>query len=549
MDAPVAIVGGGPVGLMLALLLDRHGVPTVVFNTDETSRWHPKGNTHNSRTMEHYRRLGISSDIRKLGLPQNHPRDVAYFTRYNAWELARITLPSEAERMRIANVAELTDQVPEPLLRANQMYVERYLLEHARRRPNIILRFGWQVSGFSEDYSGVRTSAEHINGQKREEWRSRYLVGCDGGNSFVRRSLGIRYKGHDGLADTFLSGCMVSSYVSVPSLHRDILRDRKAWLYNVVSPEHRMLMISLDGGDEFLLMTKCKSSASLPSDEEIIRTIHRGVGENIPVSVIAKSPWSGGMALVADRFSMGRVFLAGDATHLFSPTGGFGMNTGIDGAANLAWKLTAALRGWAGSGLLASYETERRPVARRNTVAARLLTKRVGEVDIPANLEDDSDAGASARRKVGEFLLSFYPQFTSLGVELGARYDDSPLIHLDSEPPKDDPVHYQPSGIPGGRLPHIWLSEGGSKRSSIFDRLGVGFTLIRVGEEAPAASGFAEAARERRIPLQVLNIPKTPAWDLYQRKLVLVRPDQHIAWRGDHVPENIGEVLERTVGF
>jgi len=422
-------------------------------------------------------------------------------------------------------------------------------IKTARRRQNITLRFGWQVDGFAEDHSGVRVSAEHYNGQACEEWRSRYLVGCDGGNSFVRRSLGIRYQGHDGLADTFLSGCMVSSYISAPSLHRDILRDRKAWLYNVVSPEHRMLMISLDGGDEFLLMTKCKTSGALPTDEEIIQTIHRGTGENIPVSVIAKSPWFGGMALVADRFLMGRVFLAGDAIHLFSPTGGFGMNTGIDGAANLAWKLAAAVHGWAGPALLASYETERRPIARRNTMAARLLTKRVGEVDIPPNLEDNNDAGASARRKVGEFLSGFYPQFTSLGVELGARYDGSSLVYPDREPPKDDPVHYQPSGVPGGRLPHIWLSEDGSKKISVFDCLGMGYTLIRVGEDAPAAAGFAEAARGCRIPLQVLNIPKTPAWDLYQRKLILVRPDQHIAWRGDHIPDDVGKVLERTVGF
>ncbi|MBH8320580.1 FAD-dependent monooxygenase, partial [Pseudomonas aeruginosa] len=155
LKAPVAIVGGGPVGMMLALFLDRHGVPVVLFNSERTTRWHPKGNTHNARTMEHYRRLGLSDGIRRLGLPADHPRDVAYFTRVNGWELARLDMPSERERLQAARQAPDTDQVPEPLLRANQMYVERFLLEHLRTRPSIQLRFGWRVDDFQQDADGV----------------------------------------------------------------------------------------------------------------------------------------------------------------------------------------------------------------------------------------------------------------------------------------------------------------------------------------------------------------------------------------------------------
>ena len=173
---PVAIVGGGPVGLLLALFLDHYGVRSVVFNTEEEVRPHPKGSSHNSRTMEHHRRLGLSEKIRKLGLPPDRPTDVAYFTRLNGWELARLRMPSEAEKQRIVANSTATDQVPEPILRANQMYIEKFLLAQARVRSNITVRFGWQMDKFEDDDNGVTVAAEASNGA-RETWRAQYLVG------------------------------------------------------------------------------------------------------------------------------------------------------------------------------------------------------------------------------------------------------------------------------------------------------------------------------------------------------------------------------------
>ncbi len=554
--APVAIVGGGPVGMMLALFLDRHNVPCVIFNTETESRWHPKGSTHNSRTMEHYRRLGISGAIRQLGLPQDHPRDVAYFTRYCAWELARIPMPSESLRMRMLQDEPLDAQVPEPLIRANQMYVERFLLQHVSRRSNITLRFGWQVTGMQQDENGVTVHAERVDGRAQETWCSEYMVGCDGGQSFTRHALDVHYQGYSTLEQPFLGGRMISTYVKASALHRDILRDRKAWMYNVVSPDLRMLLISLDGADEFLMMSSANGADAMPEDGKIVDTIRQGCGANIDVSVIASRPWMGGAALVAERFSSGRVFIAGDASHLFSPTGGFGMNTGIDGVGNLAWKLAATIQGWAGPRLLQSYEQERKPVAKRNTSAARALTQRVSEVLVPQNLEAPTDAGTAARKKMGDFLRSFKPQFTSIGVELGARYDRSPLLWPDADPPQDLYDVYLPSAIPGGRLPHMWLAQPNMvgaetyrERSSLFDHLSVGFTLLRVGDEAPHTEAFVAAAKARRIPFQVLNLPQAPAWELYQRRLVLVRPDQHVAWRGDVQPKDPGVVLDRCIGM
>jgi 2-polyprenyl-6-methoxyphenol hydroxylase-like FAD-dependent oxidoreductase len=546
---PVAIVGGGPVGMMLALLLDLYGVPSVIFNTEPTTRWHPKGNTHNSRTMEHYRRVGLSHRIRQLGLPAGHPRDVTYFTRLTGWELARLRMPSEQARMMTALNAHPTDQVPEPLVRANQMYVERHVLEHVRTRPNITLKFGWEVTSLEQDASGVTLKANPASdGQAGEIWRAAYAVGCDGGQSFVRRVCGIGYVGASGAGNGFLSGRMFSTYVRVPGLAREVTDARRAWMYNVLAPNFRTLLVSLDGADEFLLMSQPTSERDIPDDAAVTRVIQSAIGAPFDVQVLAHAVWNGGVALVAETFSDRRVHLAGDSTHLFSPTGGFGMNTGIDGAANLAWKLAAAVQGWAGDSLLASYERERKPIAERNTAAARFLTQRVGRVTVPADIEEPGERGDASRARFGATLDVFRGQFSSIGVELGARYDGSPIVFADGEPPPDDPLEYRPSSVPGGRLPHLWLVTSREPRCSIFDLLHSGFTLLRIGKQAPEPHDFVHAAIARGIPLRVVEVSSEFAFDLYQRRLVLVRPDQHIAWRGDLLPDDAGAVLDVVVG-
>lgn len=203
-------------GLVLALFLDRHGVKSTVFNTETGPRFHPKGSTHNARTMEHYRRLGIADKIRALGLPDDHPTDVASFTRFNAWELARLKMPSNAQKRAAVAAAPRTDQIPEPIHRANQMYVEQTLFDHVRTRPNITLRFGWQVESFAEAHDGVTLQAARISDGARETWRADYLVGADGGRSFVRKALGIDYGGSEALKQAFFGGRMVSVHLRAP---------------------------------------------------------------------------------------------------------------------------------------------------------------------------------------------------------------------------------------------------------------------------------------------------------------------------------------------
>ncbi|MCK9920302.1 FAD-dependent oxidoreductase [Microbacteriaceae bacterium K1510] len=546
--AAVAIVGGGPVGMMLALFLDRHGVSSVVFNLDSAVQPHPKGSTHNSRTMEHYRRLGFAHRIRSLGLPADHPTDVAYFTRFNGWELARLRMPSLAEKTAAVASASAVSQVPEPIQRANQMYVEPVLFDEVRRRPNITLRFGHKVESFEEIQGGVLVHSCSADGDAGETWHAQYMVGCDGGRSFVRRSLGISYAGMEQLRQAFFGGRMISTHVRVPTLYREALGYRRAWQYWIVNPEMRTAIVALNGTDEFLLWTPTPDSTGLPSDAAVTSQIARCAGRNLSVEVLAHRPWTAGVALVAERYAQGRVFLAGDSIHLFTPTGGFGMNTGVDDAANLAWKLAAMVQGWGGPSLLATYERERRPIGIRNTSAARQLAKNVGSVSVDPAIEVKGPSGNRVRAELGRHLSTFGDEFASLGVQLGARYDGSPIVVEGGTPPSDNFADYIPSSVPGGRAPHVWLGQGRDLGSSLFDHLGVGFTMLRLGGRAHDIARVEAAAHALGVPFKILDVPGTDARELYGCDLALVRPDQHIAWRGDRPPEDPTLLLKTVTG-
>ncbi|THA70113.1 monooxygenase [Streptomyces sp. A0958] len=542
---PVAIVGGGPVGIMLALFLDRHGVRSVVFDEGENPYDVPRGNTHNARTMEHYRSLGISAPIRALGLPAEHPADIAYFTRYSGPELSRLKLASRARRMRQTAVAPATDQTPEPVHRANQMYVERFLYEHVRTRPNITLRLGRQVTDIEQDAEHVFLRAQPADGPA-EHWTARFAVGCDGGRGLVRRSLGVRYDGEGALDQEVLGSRATAAHLRLPTFHRDVMTGRRAWSYWSLNSELAMNLISLNGADEFFLLTSSVAPDAGPDD--IADLVRRGAGMPLPVEVLGRRPWTPGVALVAERFTIGRILLAGDAAHLFTPNGGFGMNTGVDDAANLAWKLAGILAGWGGPGLLASYEAERRPTARRNTTAARELNMGLGAVERPAELEHPGPDGAAARARVGDQLRCYGERTHSLGVQLGARYDGSPVIAQDGPPPADSWGTYTPSSVPGGRAPHLWLDAWHGPGSSLYDRLGPGFTLLRLGGRAPTGKPLEAAAQAHGMPLTVLDVDQDAARDLYQRDLVLIRPDQHVAWRGDQLPQDPDALVALVTG-
>jgi 2-polyprenyl-6-methoxyphenol hydroxylase-like FAD-dependent oxidoreductase len=530
VDAPVLIIGAGPVGMVLALDLAGRGVRSVLVERAETTLWYPKGNTHNARTMEHYRRFGLAADVRATGLPPDHPTDVAYFTRLNSHELQRLPMPSTREKLAAVAAQDTTAQEPEPLHRANQMYVERVLFARVRENDSITCLLSTECTGFTEDADGVRLHVEAADGSGERVLSGQYLVGCDGPRSMVRRELGYSYQGEDSREQTFMGGLTHSTYLRIPALHQKVIRDR-AWQYWVLRPGAVSNFVNLDGGEEFLF----HAMQSEAGDEDGTRELARDcIGEDVEVEVLDTQDWVAGRALVSDHYGHGRVLLCGDAVHLFTPTGGFGMNTGVDDAANLAWKLAATVHGWAGPRLLASYELERRPVAVRNTRAALDLAKSIGEIPLGPVLEADTEEGLAARGVAARVLAGFTDEFASPGIQLGARYDASPIVADDgTSPPPDEPGRYLPTACPGGRTPHVWLGTG----RSLFDELGTGFTLLRLGGNPASGESIVDAAHEGGVPLRVLDVPLSEARELYQADLALVRPDQHVAWRGDHVPD------------
>jgi hypothetical protein len=244
-----------------------------------------------------------------------------------------------------------------------------------------------------------------------------------------------------------------------------------------------------------------KQGGKIFEDTEILmEQLHSALGVEMPCTVLSSSLWTGGLALIAQAFRVGRVFLAGDAAHLFSPTGGLGMNTGIDDVANLAWKLAAVVQGWGGENLIHTYETERRPIAIRNTSEARDLSRRLGEIVVHKSLEDESMERSSARSALGDLLATFRGQFDTPGMELRARYDSSSIVFNESSPPPDDVTHYIPSSVPGGRLPHLWIDPAyPCNRRSIFDLLGAGFALLRIGSNAPSPSRSSQQPGDSRF--------------------------------------------------
>jgi 2-polyprenyl-6-methoxyphenol hydroxylase-like FAD-dependent oxidoreductase len=535
---PVVIIGAGPVGMVLALDLACRGVPSALVDQAEHARAYPKGNTHNTRTMEHYRRLGLADAVRATGLPPDHPTDVAYFTQLNGYELQRLPMQSSAEKMAARARHDVTDQIPEPLHRSNQMYVEQLLFAAVRNNPAITCLFGTECIGFAEIEGGV--AVQLIDDEGEQTLTGQYLVGCDGPRSLVRRSLGISYKGEDAREQGFMSGLTHSTYLRIPRLHRDVIR-RPAWQYWMLRPTAVSNLINLNADDEFLY-NAVKGDAS--DDDAVLRLVTDCVGQALEVEILDTQEWIAGRALVAEQYGRGRVLLCGDAVHLFTPTGGFGMNTGIDDAANLAWKLAATIQGWGGPGLLASYELERRPVGVRNTRAALDLAKGIAGIPLGPVLEADDADGAAARKIAADILAGFSEEFASLGIQLGARYDGSPVIVGDgAQPPEDRSDIYLPTSVPGGRAPHVWMS--GDR--SLYDLLGPGFAILRLGPGAPDIGPLEQAAAARGVPFTVVDIPFPEARDLYERPLALIRPDQHVAWRGDRLPDP-SELLDVAVG-
>ncbi|HKC45896.1 MAG TPA: FAD-dependent monooxygenase [Burkholderiales bacterium] len=543
----VLITGGGPAGLITAIELGRRNVACVLLEDDPGPPQFPKANATTSRTMEHYRRLGFAHEIRALGLPADYPQDIAYLTRYTGWELARLPGRSRGEAAAAREDARSRWPTPEPLHRVQQMYIEAVLKKHAEKWPSAAVHFGWRATRIARDRAAIRVHATEIASGREQAFECDYLVGGDGPRSVVRGTLGSEYEGWAGEERDFMGGRMLAVYFRSPELY-EILTAPRSWQYWAINREQRSFLCAIDGRGLFVY------SAQMPrgergSDALARRALALSTGREFPLELIGHDEWTAGFTLVAERFhdrpGDPRMFLAGDAAHLFTPTGGQGYNTAVDDASNLGWKLAAVCAGWGGPGLLATYDAERKPIAHRNTGFARAMADSIGRAVIPAELEDDSPAGAECRRAMGARLLDHCRrEFDIPGIHFGVFYGASPIVVGDGTPaPADDWHRYTPHGTPGARAPHVWLADG----VSIFDRMGRDFTLLVLGE--PEAGPFVEAASRRGVPLHVLAVQSDEARDIYGADVVLVRPDRHIAWRGNRAPADADRLLARVTGW
>ncbi len=411
----------------------------------------------------------------------------------------------------------------------------------AAAQPSVQVTYGQTVVGMEHDDDGVAVLVEDLESGSIRALRTAYLVGCDGGRSWVRKRLGIEFVGD------FAQGRNFAVHFRAPAL-MELLRehaDGVAAQIQTLANESRPYITVVDGADEWRLSVYLDRD---PSPEDAVRWVHAAIGKEIDVQILRSQPWSG-HRVVAERYRDGRVFLAGDAAHLLWPKGGFGANTGIGDAVDLGWKLAAVLSGWGGEALLNSYEVERRPIAVRNVSEASSNWTSDAKITPDPILDSDNADGAAARTRMGALIRSLRGrEFRSIGVQLGHRYRNSPIVVPDGglEPP-DESDNYVPSTWPGCRAPHVWLPDG----SSVLDRFGHGFVLIATADATGTTAGIQkleQAATVRGVPLEAFPCGDAQLHEIYGNGLVLVRPDGHVCWRGDALPEDPGALLDVVRG-
>ncbi len=516
LDTDVVIVGAGPVGLALALELGTRGVACTVIERRDGSLTVPRMSQVSTRNMEYCRRWGIADEVKAAVWPSTHPMDFVYLTSLRGEEIARLEVSSYAKRGEL-------DYSPEGPCHCPQIYFDPILARRAKTLASVTMRYDTQLEEFRQDDDGVTATITDLLSGRGEELRGAYMVACDGAGSRVRTALGIEL---DGLGIVAHS---VNIFFRAPDLMS--LHD-KGWakFYRMIDDTGCWAeLIAIDGIELWRLTVFHELSADMDAEAYL----KKAVGGDLECEVIDASPWER-RDYVAREYVRGRVFIAGDAAHQNSPTGGLGMHTGIIEAGNLAWKLQAVLDGWGGPDLLASYPTECRPVATRNvklsTGSFSQITSLPGAATAAARLVD------GGRRLAGLIINE--------QTRTQYCYDDSPICVFDGTPPPPDTGRFVPSARPGTRAPHAWIDGD----TSTLDLFGAGFVLLRLGDAPPDATALARAAEAAGMPLEIVDIRDGEIASLYERKLVLVRPDGHVAWRDDAPPADAGALMARVCG-
>jgi 2-polyprenyl-6-methoxyphenol hydroxylase-like FAD-dependent oxidoreductase len=511
----VVIAGAGPVGLGLACELGLRGVDCLLVEKRAGALTVPKQSMVSARNMEFCRRWGVAAAVRNAVWPETHPRDFVYLDSLRGRELMRVKVPSYGQR----DPRDFTPEAPCP---CPQIYFDPILMARVKTFPNATVRTNTALESFHQDETGVTVRLTDLATGTLESVRARYLAGCDGPAGTVREALEIELGGLGVVAISvnifFRSAELASFHDKGWARFYRLIDDRGCWSE----------LIPIDG-KELWRLTVFDEPASAAKPDELLRKM---AGGEFPYEILSVSRWER-RDFVARSFGQGRVMIAGDAAHECSPTGGIGMHTGLEEVVNLGWKLAAMIDGWGGPALVASYATERLPVAQRNVeLATRSFRAIAGIPGLP-------DVDATDWRATPNWLS--VPEHLKIQV----CYEGSPICIPDGTPASDpEPPRFIPSTRPGARAPHAWLADG----SSMLDLFGDGFTLLRLGGRPPDAGALAQAARARRVPLREIAIADPAIAALYERRLVLVRPDGHVAWRGDALPAEPAGMVERIRG-
>lgn len=535
-ETPVLIVGGGPVGLALAGDLGWRGVNSVLIEKSDGIIPQPRMDMVGIRSMEFCRRWGIVDWVEAAGYNRDYPQDCAWVTDLNGYEFGREFFPSPSAEKAPPHSPQKRERCP-------QNFFDPVLARFARSTQHADLRYRSALKSFEDHGDHVlATVLDEAAGTERQI-RARYLVGCDGGASTVRKDMGIRMDG-DGVL-TYTTN-VIFRCDGLEKLHKM----QPAYRYIFIGPEGTWAtLVAINGRDQWRFSLVGDGEKRDLTEADMRAAIVRAVGREFEFEILSTLPWIR-RQLVADHYRKGNAFIAGDAAHLTSPTGGFGMNTGLLDIVNLSWKIAGMLQGWGGEHLLDSYEAEQHPVAVRNVTEAgenlrRMLSPRVLRPDADA-FDPGSPNFEKARKEYGDrYTEMMKREWFSVGIHLGYVYENSSIVVPDGTPaPVNQVSRYVPTARPGSRAPHVWLQPG----QSTLDLFGRGFVLLRFGAEPVPAQALIDASARVGLPLNVVDIHHAEAAKLYQNRLVLVRPDGSVAWRADVVPGDAQCIVDTARG-
>jgi 2-polyprenyl-6-methoxyphenol hydroxylase-like FAD-dependent oxidoreductase len=539
----VLIVGAGPVGLTLAIDLAWRGINVTVAETRaRAAPPEPKCNHVAARTMETFRRLGLAAKVRDAGLPADYPHDISYRTSFTGAELTRIRIPCRRDRFTMTDGPDCNWPTPEPPHRINQIFLEPILFEHASGQPRIRIVNRVSVEDVVVGDASASVSLRDLDSDTARRLDCRFLIGCDGARSVVRKAIGAELSG-----DAIIQRVQ-STYISAPGLI-DRQQHVSAWGTGAINPRRSGMVYAIDGRERWLVhnyMKPGETEFEAVDRDACLRTI-LGVESDFEYDIISKEDWYG-RRLIANKFRDRCAFIAGDAAHIWVPYAGFGMNAGIADAMDLSWLLAAHLNGWAPASILDAYEAERWPIT--SQVSKFAMSHAEAEIRrrgaVPVHIEDSTPEGEAARAEVGRLAYQInVQQYACAGLNFGTYYDRSPIIAYDgAEQPAYTMDSYTPSTVPGCRTPHLRREDG----SSLYDALGPEFTLLRFDATIDVMP-FERAARDRHVPFRVVDVALPADAGFEPGGLVLSRPDQHVAWRGNSMPSDPLALIDHVRGI